>query len=722
MFAPLTRRSTNLQTKSPFAVPGRPQSDVEHVTERSRRIGSVRHETALAGQAPPSWNLLRVPVRSRDSSSYEQVSLSRDARTAPSTIAAQLAIVPSNSASEREAEELSGKVMNLPDGGFPIPRLPQAMGSRAAVVRRESIGAPSRSSGLGSGVGAAPRAVHEVLKSQGTPLDRENREFFEPRFGQDLSHVRLHTSPRAAASARAIGARAYTVGENIVFGDASRAGPGGHRGLLAHELVHVLQHGDMQPGPGAADTLAMAPDPNKRKESRSVSLEELHDIMVMLLKSLKRSTQLSVMGYKTIAIGLAEGTDETGALFQTLVYTASGNWGSVDLETQAAALGITRWNVRAREEQDRSKKKEGDEPKQKVRGPAGAPEDSEQLMLEGQDAADMDVLGLAVAREPCFDCADALLDAGIKAVFVDPAKHLAKRQRTAKTKPSKLLEQARAEIAQAVMPQAVVPGTEGQGGLGPQSTLWLTLNGLDIKELYQVLDEAESAGHLGAIAQRARLARGVAASRIMAPIDAILLKKENLKIDPDPAQQLLLNIDFRERLDTLPKDQRAFLLRQVNPSLRLAAPKTPEAPVKEAPKPEKAPTETKQTAPKKVEKKETAEASSSVAGPIVKALIAIGVGAAAIELAGDFLALVVTDVVTGVILRLVAEGGLKVTVQQAIKEVLKKTSKEALKKIRVSDPRVRVAIEEVAKRLPEIDVEELGEQIVKATQSYLRIP
>jgi len=58
----------------------------------------------------------------------------------------------------------------------------------------------------------------------------------------DFDKVRVHTDARAAASANAVQALAYTVGHDIVFGPgqyAPRSAPGGR--LLAHELAHVLQ-------------------------------------------------------------------------------------------------------------------------------------------------------------------------------------------------------------------------------------------------------------------------------------------------------------------------------------------------------------------------------------------------------------------------------------------------------------------------------------------------
>src|SRR5439155_9665361 len=66
----------------------------------------------------------------------------------------------------------------------------------------------------------------------------------EPRFGRDFSTVRVHTDSRAAASARAVDALAYTVGNDVVFGGGRFApSTGAGRQLLAHELTHVMQQG-----------------------------------------------------------------------------------------------------------------------------------------------------------------------------------------------------------------------------------------------------------------------------------------------------------------------------------------------------------------------------------------------------------------------------------------------------------------------------------------------
>ena len=101
--------------------------------------------------------------------------------------------------------------------------------------------ADGSSAGAGRHSGVPP-IVHEVLRSPGQPLDANTRAFMEPRFGHDFSTVRVHTDSKAAESARAVDAAAYTVGRNVVLGKGQNtAGTETARRLLAHELTHVVQ-------------------------------------------------------------------------------------------------------------------------------------------------------------------------------------------------------------------------------------------------------------------------------------------------------------------------------------------------------------------------------------------------------------------------------------------------------------------------------------------------
>ena len=99
-----------------------------------------------------------------------------------------------------------------------------------------------RSSASHAGPVTSPPIVHDVLRSPGQPLALETRASMEHSFGHDFSRVRVHTHAKAAESARAVNARAFTVGRDVVFG-AGQYAPGTSEGrrLMAHELAHVVQ-------------------------------------------------------------------------------------------------------------------------------------------------------------------------------------------------------------------------------------------------------------------------------------------------------------------------------------------------------------------------------------------------------------------------------------------------------------------------------------------------
>lgn len=94
---------------------------------------------------------------------------------------------------------------------------------------------------------AVPAVVADVLRTAGRPLDAFVRRDMEPRFGQDFSHVRVHSDAAAADAAGAIRARAFTTGRHLVFGAAQYQPqtPQGRR-LLSHELAHVVQQHEVR--------------------------------------------------------------------------------------------------------------------------------------------------------------------------------------------------------------------------------------------------------------------------------------------------------------------------------------------------------------------------------------------------------------------------------------------------------------------------------------------
>ena len=117
-----------------------------------------------------------------------------------------------------------------------------------------------------------PPIVHEVLRSPGQPLDGETRAFFEPRFGHDFSRVRVHTDARAAESARVVNALAYTVGQDVVFGEGHHpSGTSAGRRLMAHELTHAVQQRGLD-HVGQRLTMGYANDIYEQEASQSARL------------------------------------------------------------------------------------------------------------------------------------------------------------------------------------------------------------------------------------------------------------------------------------------------------------------------------------------------------------------------------------------------------------------------------------------------------------------
>ena len=77
---------------------------------------------------------------------------------------------------------------------------------------------PSTSANFETGSETANN-ISNVRYSEGSSLDRDSQELMKSTFGHDLSGVRIHADANAAKSARLVNALAYTVGEDIVFGE-----------------------------------------------------------------------------------------------------------------------------------------------------------------------------------------------------------------------------------------------------------------------------------------------------------------------------------------------------------------------------------------------------------------------------------------------------------------------------------------------------------------------
>jgi hypothetical protein len=170
--------------------------------------------------------------------------------SAPPFFQPRLTVNTPGDAYEQEADALADQVMQMRNGDAPVVQR-MTMSSIGKVQRQCATCAAEdqeelqRKETCVNDVGghAAPPIVSDVLSSGGgQAMDGGTRQFMESRFGQDFRQVRIHTDSRAAESASAIQARAYTSGRDIVFGQGEYQ-PSNDEGkrLLAHELVHVGQ-------------------------------------------------------------------------------------------------------------------------------------------------------------------------------------------------------------------------------------------------------------------------------------------------------------------------------------------------------------------------------------------------------------------------------------------------------------------------------------------------
>lgn len=89
----------------------------------------------------------------------------------------------------------------------------------------------------------AEQLIRGTLAKPGVPLPTPLAAQMQRTLSADFSSTRIHHGPLAARAAHSIGARAFAMGDSIVFGDAqynpaTRAG----RALLGHELTHIRQN------------------------------------------------------------------------------------------------------------------------------------------------------------------------------------------------------------------------------------------------------------------------------------------------------------------------------------------------------------------------------------------------------------------------------------------------------------------------------------------------
>ena len=262
-----------------------------HAAPKARRPNPEKLEPLAAGPSVRLADLTRVPVhRSEPNAGMSAQAATAAAATAgtqcrPMALQPKLMVGAVNDPLEREADSVADRVMRMTDPQVSLSS-GHAVSRKCAACEREEEKPQRKATGTHGAVTDAPASLHEVLASPGRPLDETTRAFFEPRFGQDFRHVRVHSDARAAESARGISSYAYTVGHNMVF-DAGRFAPATTDGrrLIAHELAHVVQQS------GCAPTVQRQPaptaDPTAEPPANPIPLEEQLDAQLDAEKALR---------------------------------------------------------------------------------------------------------------------------------------------------------------------------------------------------------------------------------------------------------------------------------------------------------------------------------------------------------------------------------------------------------------------------------------------------
>ena len=269
----------------------------------------AQNRSRRSSQAPPKSSPRSSPVSSLGSPIIQRkASCACGGGCSRCQAKANLTMSPVTDPAELEADAIADKVMRMPVHGVqPAPNTSNEFQTiyRQCDACREQNKQASQRKALPSNKGTSEQGsvhVQRAINSGGHPLNHQTRRFFEPRFGMDLGHVRVHTDSIGGQSARSIHARAYTLGSHIVFGSGeyqpeSESG----RHLLAHELTHVLQQ-------GSTDIMRRKPlsEEEKAEDLQSPELKDTPRLQEAFDNAPEMKKNEASEGVKTLQLALRE--------------------------------------------------------------------------------------------------------------------------------------------------------------------------------------------------------------------------------------------------------------------------------------------------------------------------------------------------------------------------------------------------------------------------------
>ena len=160
------------------------------------------------------------------------------------TLQAKLKIGQPGDKYEQEADRVAEQVLRMPEPGVQREVEPEEEEEEEEKLQRQTVDEKEEeaqakaTSGHISKVSPNLESRLKAHRGSGQPLVNSERAFFEPRFGIDLSHVKVYTGSDAIQMNRDVGAKAFTQGSDIYFGGDNSPS---NLNLTAHELTHIVQ-------------------------------------------------------------------------------------------------------------------------------------------------------------------------------------------------------------------------------------------------------------------------------------------------------------------------------------------------------------------------------------------------------------------------------------------------------------------------------------------------
>lgn len=202
------------------------------------------------------------------------VRISVEGAAAKARSPAHSALAANPARNELQPTTSSSKGWNFSGVRVLAPEDPNELEAERLVTASGLFSEPLAASGIGASRNAC-RSEGRFTSASGAPMDGAARSFFEGNWGWDFSSVRVHADDASARAADALGAVAFTVGNDIAFG-RGRYHPESATGraLLAHELVHVMQATKSR---GAPPVLARQTVEQYRTRGVSIKQEQMNE-------------------------------------------------------------------------------------------------------------------------------------------------------------------------------------------------------------------------------------------------------------------------------------------------------------------------------------------------------------------------------------------------------------------------------------------------------------